>query len=142
MAGICTKFYTGTKNSTPQVILPSKFNFCKSKMAAAAILKFALTAISRSLLHIFAQNLYRCRKYFLSGVQIAIVATIDSYPENISSRKKTFRCVMQAICLGLYQVLSARFGFISLGSLTVLRLLCVCSCIISACMLYYCNTVR
>ena len=44
------------------------------------------------------------------------------------------------------QVRSARFGFISLGSLTVLRLLCVCvilfSCIISACMLQYCNTVR
>ena len=26
MAYICTKFYTGTKNHTPQAILPSKFN--------------------------------------------------------------------------------------------------------------------
>ena len=26
MAYICTKFYTGTKNRTPQAILPSKFN--------------------------------------------------------------------------------------------------------------------
>ena len=29
MAYICTKFYTGTKNHTPQASFPSKFNFRK-----------------------------------------------------------------------------------------------------------------
>jgi len=37
------------------------------------------------------------------------------------------------------EYIANRFDFISLGSLTVLRLF---SCIISACVLYYCNTVR
>ena len=57
MAYICTKFHTGTKNHTPQAILPSK-----SKMAAAAILKLTLKAITWSLLHIFAQNLAQTLK--------------------------------------------------------------------------------
>ena len=59
MAYICAKFYRGTKNHMAQAILPSKFDSTKSKMAAAAILKFTLTATTRSLLNIFKQNLAR-----------------------------------------------------------------------------------
>jgi len=57
-AYICTKFYTGTKNHTPQAIIFCTQNSIpkKSKMAAAAILKIGLMTISRSLWHIFAWN--------------------------------------------------------------------------------------
>jgi len=51
---ICTKFGTETKNNIPETELTSYLR--KSKMAAAAILKIGLMAISRLLWHIFAQN--------------------------------------------------------------------------------------
>jgi len=57
MAYIWTKFYAGTINHTPQAILPSKVHSHKIQDVAAAILWFFLTATTRLLLNIFAQNL-------------------------------------------------------------------------------------
>jgi len=56
-SGRFIEFYRNIKTTIRKRQCAKNRDGSKFKMAAAAILKFALTAISRSLLHIFAQNL-------------------------------------------------------------------------------------
>ena len=57
MSYIWTKFYTGTKNHTPQAILPSKFHSHKIQGGGGRHFEIFLMATTWLLLNIFAQNL-------------------------------------------------------------------------------------
>ena len=57
MAYICIKFYTGLKTILHKQFWCQNSIPAKSKMAAAAILKFTLMATTQSLSNIFVQNL-------------------------------------------------------------------------------------
>ena len=62
IADICTQFDTGTQNDVSETDLLSDLISAKSKMAAAAILKFTLAALTRPISHVFAQNFARASK--------------------------------------------------------------------------------